>query len=309
MKDLYSICIVSMILLCSACNGDIFVEPVPYIEDSITLSCDSEPYVFHISRKGLMGVSFDNDLDYFASVVYYDHSGERITHAPAIDEVSRIMYLSPRFALEFEISDDEVTARALDNTYDQTLEVGALLKYEHETKEMTIFIAPGKPLKIENVGYDIVNPVSGLRTEQMIRQRFTNGSSITQHLYYYPYKDVQSKVIFKPEDFWAESVRGVVSIPIYVNGEWIETETSKIDVKFGVTNSFYSENTHVDEEVSVEVPPNSSVVVEIFIKYAFLEVGYLGTSVLPDSNLALPMSGKCILYQPIDYIIDVKCED
>lgn len=309
MRSIYSVCTIPLLLFFSGCNSDLFVDAIPDMVSEITLSGNVDSYVVKIPRKGLQGVSFGNNLDYLASEVYYDLSGEEIYSFSSIDEISKVVYLSPRFQIEFVISGDEVKIIAWDNTFDEVLKVDISLRYGYESKVMTVNVAPGDPARIDHLGYDILRPVSGFRTEQGMRQRFTNNSSLTQHLIVYPYKDSKSKITFTPEDSWQYGIRGIVSVPIYKDGEWVETASSQLDVMLGTTESFYSENINVDEEVIIDVSPNSTVAVDTYVRYATLDVGYLGSVVLPNSNNMMMISGRCSLSQPIDYKIEVICED
>ena len=64
---------IMLLTISTACNSDIFVEPLPKdIETDITLSPGGDSYSFKIKKKGLSGLSFGNEIDSYTSTIYYD---------------------------------------------------------------------------------------------------------------------------------------------------------------------------------------------------------------------------------------------
>ncbi|MCM1142502.1 MAG: hypothetical protein NC453_28365 [Muribaculum sp.] len=286
------------------CNNHVFVDPVPDIEESVSLSGDNGSVKFKIPKKGLVSVDFDNDVDYDATASYYDSKGEIIYSPKDIGEVARVLYSSHRFAMEFNVNDDEVKVTALDNAYPTAIDIRANLYYGYTTRTVTFHISPGRPLEIEYLGHDISKPSVSIVTESGLGRRFNNNTGRVLRMEIYPYREATSKLTLTPEEPWTDGVSGVVPVPSYVLGEWNDFYPTDVDVTIGVTTNFQSVNA-LDEVAYIEVPPNSSVVAELTVTYATLDTNYLATIVLPNSRLSWNTEGTWKLRQPISYDINV----
>lgn len=292
------------------CNSDIFVDRVQEpTETNIILAPMGEEHTIKIATKGLTGVDFDDNSVHhdYTYTVYYDKDGNDISNFGSISDLSKISYLSPRFCVDFIIKGDEVTIKALDNTYSSNLSISAALFYEHEMKNIEITVTPGNPIEIKDFGYDIVRPVSEIRTETGMPAKFHNNTDRTQRVVFYPYKDARSRMETLAEDYdsWQDGTSGDVIVPYYSNGEWVESEDFKQNVLIGSTVYYDSPNTPVDEETYIDVEPQSSVSWTMSITYAMLDVAYLADFVQPGSGFSWLASGKCRVFNPIGYELNV----
>lgn len=305
LKAIRYILSVVAVALCVGCNSDIFVEPVQEIADSVfTLDGNGGSALFTIPTEGLMNVRFDSEITY-AGVNYFDKDGEYLAN-PTLANIAKVVYASPLFCLEFNIDGDRIEARALDNTTSEFIKVWVSLDYEYTTQFVEFIIGPGRPLEIDHLGYDIISPVSGQYTDRGIPHMFNNNSDLTQRIVIYPYKGAMSKIRLDIDDYeywWARGVTGEIAVPLYSDGEWIDSETNVAEVIIGDITQFYSQDVDIDEEYVVEVPPHTKVTTVTTVTYAVLDVTYLGDLKQPGSGMIFFVQGKCQLAQPIAYTI------
>lgn len=293
-------------VLCCACNSDIFVEPAPDIEENIYyLKCDGEAVTFTIPTKGLQGVRFDCDHPTLAGVDCFDKNGEYLYNFNW-EDVSKVVFASPLFCIEFEVDGDRITAYALDNTTTERIEIWVGLDYEYTSRYIDFEINPGKPLEIAHLGYDIMNPISGIATERGIPHTFNNNSDRTQRMVIYPYKEANSKIKLSMEEYewWAKGTEGTVQIPFYSDGEWHDSDTNIAEVRIGDVTQFYSPDLDSEEKYTLEVAPYSKVTTITTMTYATLDVTYVAELRQPGSGSTFYLTGKCQLRQPISYNIE-----
>lgn len=291
--------------LCCACNSDIFVEPIPEIEDNkFTLDGNGGTASFTIPTKGLLGVQIGDEYAYLGGANYYDKDGEYL-YNPTLEDVAKMVYATPFLCMEFDIDGDHVTATALDNTTSMVLKISVALNYDHQSQYIDFEITPGRPLEISHLGFDIVNPVSGRYTDRGIPHSFTNNSDRVQHIVIYPYKEAPSRIKLQVEDydFWARGVRGEIKVPFYTNDEWTDSETNMVDVTLGDITIFYSPDVNIEETYTIEVPAYSKVTTITEVTYATLDVTYIANVEQPGSGMQFWVQGNCQLLQPIAYKI------
>ncbi len=294
------------ILLCVGCNSDIFVEPVPDIDDNkFTLDGNGGTVSFTIPTKGLWGVRFDSEYGTWAYASYYDKAGEYI-YNPTLENVAKVVYACPLFCIEFNIDGDRVEVKALDNATSEYVNVWVGLDYEHTSQIIDFYISPGRPLEIDDLGYDIANPVSGFRKERGTPHTFNNNSDRTQRIVIYPFKEAMSMIKLDVDDYdfwWSRGVSGVIDVPFYTHGEWTDSPTNVAEVRLGDTTRFYSPDLDIEEEYVIEVPPYSKVTTVTTYTYATLDVVYIAHLMLPGSGNSYFIQGQCWLIQPIAYEI------
>ncbi len=291
----------------ASCNNNIFVDHVPDLEsDTYYLKCDGSSKSFTIPTKGFRDVRFDCDHHYMAGVEYYDKNGEYIDN-PTLDEVAKAVYSSPYFYIEFDVDGGNIKVKAMDNTTADNVRVWVGLDYEHTTKYIDFVITPGRPLEIEHLGYDIVRPVSGIYTERGMSHTFTNNSGRIQQIVIYPYKEAKSSIKLDIEDgyyIWAIGVKGIINVPFYYNGEWLDSQTNTAEVTIGDVTQFYCPDLDIEESYTVEVAPYSKVTTVTPITYATLDVAFIANMKQPNSGYTYMAGGKCQLMQPISYTIE-----
>lgn len=296
-------------ILAAACNSDIFVEPVPDLEnDMYYLECNGSSESFTIPTKGLRKVRFECDHPFIAGTSYFDENGEEIYDA-TLEKVARVSFHSPLFCLDFKIDGDNVEVKALDNTTPDAISVYIGLDYEHASRYIDFVIAPGQPLQITYLGFDIAKPVSGSYTERGIPHTFANNSDRTQRIVIYPFKEVDSTIRLSIEDydFWARDAKGNVSLPFYTDGEWqYYSETNTAEVAIGRVTRFYSPDLNLEETFTVEVPPRSKVTTITEMTYATLDVSYWADLTQPGSGLTFGVQGQCKIKQPTSYKIEQR---
>jgi len=295
------------IISLQSCNSDIFVEPIPEVIDTIMLSGTGEERTFKIPTKGLASVDFfDNSPNTYATTRYYNKAGDEIMQFGSIGEIAKITYGSQRFTIEFNINGDEVTVKALDNTYQHNIDVTASLDYGYESREIKIIMTPGAMMQITFFGYDILHPVCDTRTETGPLSRVTNNTDQTQRIGIYPYKNAPSRIETTADDeTWQEGITGDVNVPYFSKGEWIDDGSFKTLVTIGSTNHYISPNTPEDELTYLEIPPHTTVSSTLSVTYATLDVAYLAEYTQPGSGFAWPSSGHCRIFQPISYELKV----
>lgn len=306
--------IFSILLLTSlfaSCNNEVFVEPLPELEDEIFLNGDGGTYSFKVQKKNLQDIKLDNSFDTRACTAFYDKDDELIEVVDKIEDVAKIMYFSERFALEFLINGEEITATALDNTYSADLNVWAGIVYKHVTQYITFHISPGKPLEITYLGYDTLNPVTGQKTEREIPHHYTNNSSQPQRILIYPYKDHTSRIDFIPLPGmeWVQGAEGNISVPFWNGNRWIKNDTNKVEITLGNTAHFNAVNTPVDDVAVIDIPAYSTVTSILSVTYATLNVTYAADTTQPNSGIITTSMGTCTLLQPISYQLDVTIDD
>lgn len=289
------------------CNSDIFVEPVEDIVDSISLSGDNGTASFKIQRDGLESVEFDNNVDYDAYATFFDSNGEILDSKPEIANVSKILYNSHSFAIEFNIVGDKIEVVALDNANSREIEVKALFSYGYVAKPVVIHIGQGRPLEINYLVIDTGNPMIKI-VEKIGRRRYTNNSDHPLRVKLYPLRDVKSTIDMQPDEMWSDGVAGAVPVPAYMNGEWNFSGPDEVKVAIGSETQFCS-SASPDTEATIEIPAYSSAEMYIYMTFASLGTKYLANIKLPNSQLSWTTAGKWRQLQPIGYDIKLIIEE
>lgn len=291
----------------AGCNSDIFVDPVDDVVESIFLSGDNGSAAFKIQRRGLESVEFDNNVDYDALATYYDKDGEIINNPHDIDRISRILYNSHTFAVEFDVQGDRVDISALDNANQKEIEVRVFLNYGYTTKAVTIHISEGRPLEIRHFVYDTSNPIVGIG-EKRFRTRYINNSEKPLSTKLYPFSTFSSTIALTTDESWADGLSGTVSVPAFVDGEWSDKYQDEAQVIIGSTTPFFTA-VAPEAEVNVDVPPFSTLLMEVTVTYVTLDTNFSGEIVLPNSELMWLIFGRWQQRQPIDFKIDSTIEE
>ncbi len=299
-----------VLLLASACNSDIFVDPVPDMEESISLEGFNGSKTIKFKKKGLKSIHFDHyyGFNWEPYTTYYGHDGSEIRTPKSMDEVSKVISSSNYFALELNFMDDEVEIISLDNAYIAPLDIIVSFDYGYAVKSTIIKIGVGKPYDIVDFNYFIDKYVTTTEVISGIPNTVHNNTPNTVKSIIYPYKDAQSKLTLTPEDdaYWSEHAVGNISIPFFKDGEWTMYKTEDVEATIGTPNSFASGMVNIDEEAYVEIPPNSSVSYRVHVTYAILETGFATTVKMPNTDIERIVWGKLNLRQPIDYYIETK---
>ena len=277
-------CFLCCILLI-ACNN-IFVDPIPDMEERIQLDGYNGSKTVKLYKKGLTGISFDDDFSYSWQpvVTYYGHDGETINNPGSVNEVSKATYYSRFFALEFNIKGDEAEIVALNNAYTDPVSIILYLHYDYTVKTVEIEIGVGKPYEITNFGHVIDDYITTTDTVKGISQTIHNNTSRPVNTTIYPYKEAPSRLTLTPAkgDEWSDRACGITGVPYFKNGEWTVYDTEDVEATIGAATSFTSQAVDPEEEAYVEVPPNSSVRVEISVIYATLKTGYSAIVRMPN---------------------------
>lgn len=297
------------LLLCS-CNNDIFVDRVSVPEGEITVDGNGGSQTFKITKKGLVGVKFDNDLDYRTQESYYDKEGNQLYNISNINDVAKITYSSLRFAIELQISGNDVKVTALDNTYDCDINIWALLNYGDYSKTINFIITPGAPLEVSEIFYGLA-PLSETKIQASVTKLLRNNTSEPLKFSVYPYKDVKSTVNFTLDDSFREINSTVkTDLPLYINSEWkMFSRKNFVEVYLSYPTHYYAYGTDIDKVDNIEVPPYSDAVIKISMTVATMEVNISAFCQMPNSGISDLVTGKCSVSQPIDYKIEVKCEE
>ena len=306
MFKIKSYILILLLAVVAGCNGDIFVEPVPDMVDNIKLSGYGDAARFKLPMDGLMSVKFDNETDYYTYTYYYDANGEPTDN---LAEVRKIVYGSPRFMIEFNVDGEDVEVRSIANTYTSNLIMWANLDYGYMTRSVDIVITPGAPMETKECSYFMDSGQSGTTKIQGLRQRFTNNTDRSQRLVYYPYKEGRSIIEVVSEDHVFEGVKATVPVPLYSKGEWREDDENTAEIVVGSTSYFYSAGVDVGEEAYVDVPPQSTVTVNLTVEYATLDVKAWMVFNLPDTDMEWIVLNPCKIFQPVGYDLEMICED
>lgn len=298
---------VLLTLLLCGCNSDIFVDRVTDPESSFTIDGNLGTHELRITKKGITDISFENDVDYDAEVEMYGNDGERIYHISSVNDVSKILYNSKRFAIQFEISGNDITVTALDNTYTSIIKIWVSLYYGPLVKTIEISVTPGLPLEIHELSFSTsIKPGTSIITG--IPHKFHNNNESPIHFIVYPYKEAKSRLELRYDDDWAYEATGTVNLPIYRNDKWELSPVDNIkEITLSPSTYYYAENTDTLTTKTIAVPPLSTVETVMKVTYATLQTYFFADVQLPNSQLSWIVSGDCLISQPIDYKIDVKC--
>lgn len=305
----FYISVLLALLLCS-CNNDIFVDRVSVPEGEITVDGNGGSQTFKITKKGLVGVKFDNDIDYRAQESYYDKEGKQLYNISNINDVAKILYSSLRFAIELQISGNDVKVTALDNTYDCDINIWALLNYGDYSKTVNFIITPGAPLEVSEIFYGLA-PLSETKIKASATKLLRNNTSEPLKFSVYPFKEVKSTVNFTLDDSFREINATVkTDLPLYINNEWtMFSDKNYVDVNLSYPTHYYAYGTDIDIVDNIEVPPYSDAHIKIYMTFATMDVDISAYCQMPNSGIEQFVSGKCSVSQPIDYKIEVKCEE
>ncbi|MCM1349260.1 MAG: hypothetical protein NC338_07605 [Firmicutes bacterium] len=280
------------------------------METTISLEGNNGSKTINFYKKGLKSIDFGDDygIDWMQETTYYGHNGEVINYPKNIDEVEKVMFTSRFFAVELNLKDDEAEIIALNNAYSSPVNLRLYFNYEFEMRIVEIEIGVGKPLEIHDFYYFIDEYVTTTETSRSIRQTVHNNSAQTIKTIIYPYKEAPSALILTPDedDDWSNRACGVVNVPYFKDGNWTIYQTEELEATIGRATSFNSRVVDVEEKAYVEVPPNSSVTVEITMTYAVLKTGYVTTVRMPNTDIDWIVTGTMILGQPISYEIETK---
>lgn len=302
----FFISVVLAVLLCG-CNNDIFIDRVADPGEGFTIDGNLGTHELKITKKGLTNISFENDVDYNAEVVMYGHDGERLYHISSVNEVASILYHSKRFALQFNISGSDITVIALDNTYTSIIKTWVYLHYGPLMKTIEISVTPGLPLKINELSFS-TSIKSGTSIITGIPHKFHNNNEAPIHFIVYPYKEAKSRLELRYDEDWAYEATGTVSLPIYCDDKWELSPTdNKKEITLSPSTYYYAENTDTLNTKTIAVPPLSTAETVMKVTYATLQTSFFADVQLPNSQLSWIVSGECMISQPIDYNIDVKC--
>ncbi|MCM1451893.1 MAG: hypothetical protein NC102_06515 [Clostridium sp.] len=292
-------------LMFGACNGDIFVEPVPDPEvDTFYLDCDGKEASFNIHTKGVTGLRFDCANPELAFLEFYDSNGE-ILYSPTFENVDKVVYSSPLFYISFDIDGSQVRATALDNTTQNDVAVWVTFDYEHATRTYNFVIAPGRPLEITNFSYFISDSKMGGYEVTGMPRAYSNNSDRDARVSIYPYKEWRSRIQLLPDayDNWGRGTQGSIRLPAYTGEGWSDRDTETVEITIGEPVDFYSQNVNAEEAYSLVVPAQSKVSTVTEVNYATIEMPCNAYLAQPGSGDEYLMQGKFLLMHPISYKI------
>lgn len=306
-KYLLYILYASIFLLAGGCNNDIFVQPMPEIADSVILSGSGGSQTVKIRRRGLVGVVFDNDYSTITYHSFYDSKGNWIPDSSPMMEVAKIRYYSQKFMLECSLNGDELEIEAVDNAYREQIFVWMGLDYGYTVKFVKVMIDPVKPLEITEFGFSSENISSGFHVDRGIREYFHNNTDSTLRMVVYPYRDAKARMRLTPdsESYWSRGTVGKVTLPEYSDGEWLPSAGDMVETEIGTVTFFTPTIVDPDEESVVEVPPHSSVRVQVNVNYRLFSTDYEATLQLPNSHIIWMVAGRYELWQPVEYTMDI----
>lgn len=302
--------IISRVLLCStvccaatACNDNIFVDRIPGFDSEIELT-PGNPRMAVIPFDGIESIQVNCPEDYDTFITYYDHDGDELWGYPAITQVGRVLFGSPRFALDATVSDGEIKFTLLDNTYSHPLSVNVFFNYGYTSRQMALTLQPGAPMEVELF---YVTDQAKTHTEMlpMTPIRYTNNGPVPQVFSFSPYSASMTHALVEGSDTWLDGLKTVCPLPLYSDGEWDMTG-QETQIQFNTYT--YIEPDCKGTRVPVTVPPHSTVTVSGTVTYAVLEIPFLGNATQPNSQLSFPADGRCLLSQPVNYQLNVQTD-
>lgn len=300
-----------VILLTSGCNGDIFVEPAPDIEDFVALTGDGSSATIKIRRKGLVKISLSNNATSDTYFSYYGADGNWIPDCSPMSQIAKVKYYGHKIAVECRFNGDDMEIVALDNAYDKDRLVWINLDYGHTVKNVDVQIAPGKPLEIVDFYCFAEDAVAGSYTQKGIREFIHNNSDRPLRMAVYPYKDAKSRLRLTSdnESYWSFGCAGQIPVPVYMDGEWSSFSFDGVEAEIDAVTFFTSSAVDQGEQAWVEVPPFTSYKVEMNVEYATLESGYEATVKMPNADIIWTVQGKMKLAQPVGYTMETTVLD
>lgn len=301
-----------IVLLCASvllpgCNDDIFVDKIPGFEDSsVTLDGNGGSYVLSFQPKSALSIKFDNSFDYFTYTENYSADGERLGTDAPIADIAKIVYGSPRFTVEARIDGDKITIVALDNTYSDDLNLWLTIDYGYMARSLDVTVTPGKPMQIDYIYCDMERASSRFGTARLTPIRITNNSGSDMAMDIYPFKELHSNVSLSNEEIWTTGISGISPIPYFYNDGWVSDDTNKVEITLGQQAYYYSEYTDLEAVERVEVPPHTTVTVDVTLTMAMFEARYLTTVTQPNSGHSWMIDGVCEVSQPFGYSVEIR---
>lgn len=301
-------CLLIVAMVFTGCNNDIFIKPVPQIED-IVLDGHGDMAKFSVNKRELKG--FNIDCPFWAgncNVFFYDKDGNEHQGVIDINEVTKITFTTPCCAIDFLIDGNEVTVVALDNTSSQNIELWVTLDYGGTVSGFGIVITPGDAMVLDNMSYGM-NPIqTDLQLFNGPRRSLTNNTPVTQQLTIQPYFGATSTVLYESSDNWETGVAGFVPVLYYSDGEWIWPPEPNAHIEIGNRSAYTPYGIDLDKTISIDVPPFSKTSVEVTVTYATCLTAYSCELIMPGSGIGNMSWGTCQIRQPIDYKITEVCE-
>lgn len=307
-KCLLHIMLACVAFMCGGCNSDIFVEPAPDIVESVSIPGYNGRAIVKIRKKGLVGISFGNSFCWDTGLYGFDSSGNEIYNPSYSDGIVKYLYYCHDFAVECSLDGDDMEIVVLDNACAIPRKIWINLDYGHTVRSVDVEMGVGKRLEIYDLGHDLNNFATSFSTRWGWRSFLHNNTDRTLTMTVFPYKDAKSQLYLESDDdsYWSYGAAGEVFVPYYRDGEWSLSYGEMIGAKIGDYTSFVSSAMDTEEGAEVEVPPHSSVMVDVSIKYAVLSSEYVSQVRLPNTNLTWLVRGKYELRQPIGYTLDTK---
>lgn len=302
-------CLLIVASVFTGCNNDIFIKPVPPIED-IVLDGHGDMAKFSVNKRELKGFNIDCPFwGGYSNVFFYDKDGNELQGVIDIDEVTKITFTTPCCAVDFLIDGNEVTVVALDNTLSQNIELWVTLDYGATVSGFEIIITPGDAMVLDNIGYGVTPIQTDLQLLNGPRRSLTNNTPVTQQLTIQPFFGATSTVLFESSDNWETGVAGFVPVLYYSDGEWLWPPEPNANIEIGNRSAYTPYGIDLYTMVSIEVPPHSKISVEVTVIYAKCVTNFSCECILPNSGLSNIVWGTCQIRQPIDYKITAVCEE
>ncbi len=296
------------LLGCASCNNDVFVEHVPEVADVLYLDGCNGKQTIQIKKNALKFISMGDYYSYDDRqvTVYYNEKGEEIYNPTDLKDITKILYINQIFAIELNITEDEIEIVSLDNTNSNQREAWLSLDYGYMSKIVVLKIREGLPYEISQFGLPIDGYLTKTESYNGYKENVFNNTDQPIIVTIYPYKDSRSKLTLTPDDgeSWSSQAKGLVGVPFCMNGEWTIYDTEEVEATIDESIWFDSFALNQEEEAYVEVPPNSSVTITKKVTFAVLETHYDAWLQMPNTDIIWPSSGTLTLSQPISYQLE-----
>lgn len=289
------------------CNSSLFIDEIAPVPGKVSLEADGDSVSIDIQSKGLTYISLYSSYEAETYTTFLDSAGEPLPYNAPFNEVKRIVYSTTRAKLEIQIGKDLLTFIEIDNTYDHPLYIDVCLHYDVVFKDIQVVLAPGKPMVIEDLFFNMTHATHNFTFKNDNTLRVNNNSDTPYTLNIYPYKNVKSSIEIATDRQEDTGISGCVTLPVYKDGEWGYDSDVFVDVTIGKEIKFEPRIVDINTAVPVEIAPNSTAAITTYIRYAVLYTTCNAWCKKPNSeDIILIDNAKAHIYEPIDYHIDIK---
>lgn len=244
-----------LVLVLSACNGDVFVSGDESMEDlNFVIEGDDGVVTFTYNEKELKHIYVNYHSSAVQPLVYYNSKGDVISEDSPVKNIGAIRYHSEWLNYRLQLNGKTVTFTAMGNSSGLPAPVVVTLDYGYISKNINIEIKEGAAPEVVDVTYSqsIFSGETIMKTRSLL---YTNNGDKPTTVTVNPYLWSQDIFLVSTEESWAKFKKVEMKIPRYDDGVWIygDLQTVVLDA-----SGYYSTNIDV-EGIPVELGASQAV--------------------------------------------------